>query len=393
MKRKQFIWAGALSLLVAALTGRASSLVDSHGNAIPATIAQLELPVSYVILSPVSRWLDTITLLSVPQTVWLFAALAVIVLALKARSVKRTLLYLLGTVVSVAVVLAAAIALPRPAARLEAKDANVVRVDFHSHTNASKDANQRFTAEDNRRWHIAGGFDVAYITDHVRFTGASEAMRKNPARSGDSLVILSGVEGRYHKIFSTILLGLSAKDSAAIDSKGHLLPNQIDPVSIVAIPNRNLDSIFPDSLPHFSALELVDAAPRGLGQLDKEESRLRSVATQHNLLLVSASNNHGWGNTVAAWNLMTIPGWRDRTPDSLGMLIESALRQRNPDAVVIVKRLRPTVHGAMLPLTLPVAAYQVIASLTLAERGVWLVWIWLFAVIVSLRRKSIRARA
>jgi hypothetical protein len=161
----------------------------------------------------------------------------------------------------------------------------------------------------------------------------------------------------------------------------------------VAIPNRNLDSIFPDSLPHFSAMELVDAAPRGLGQLDREESRLRRVAAQHNLVLVSASNNHGWGHAVASWNLMTIPGWRKLSPDSLQRAIELPLRERRTDAVTIIMRLRPTTHGAMLPLVLPVAEYQIVASLTLAERLVWLAWIWLITILLSMRRASTRARA
>jgi hypothetical protein len=140
-------------------------------------------------------------------------------------------------------------------------------------------------------------------------------------------------------------------------------------------------------------MELVDAAPRGLGQLDREEPRLRSVAARHNLVLVSASNNHGWGHTVASWNLMTIPGWRKLSPDSLQAAIELPLRERRTDAVTIVMRLRPATHGAMLPFVLPVAAYQIVASLTFPERLCWLAWIWIFTLFLMLRRRSSRARA
>jgi hypothetical protein len=390
-----------LSVIIVALTGRASSIVDSHDAAIPSSTASLVLSNWYALLSPVLRWLDTITLLSVPQTIWLFVVFALIVLGILTRKRRRvgkklfpSLSYYLAAVLAfVASVEGAVVALPRPAAKLVAGSSDVVIVDFHSHTNASKDANGRFDAQDNRDWHSAGGFNVAYITDHVRFAGAFEAMKKNPARAGDSLVILSGVEGRYHRIFSTILLGLTQKDSAAIDSKGHLLARAaelgIDPVSIVAIPNRNLDSIFPDSLPHFSAIELVDAAPRGLGQLDREEQRIRDVAAKLNLILVSASNNHGWGHTVAGWNLMTIPGWRAMPPEALAKAIEVPFRARDLDAITIVKRLRPRTRGGLLPLTLPVAAYQIIASLTLIERIVWILWIWAIALLaIFTKRKS-----
>ncbi|MEO5902741.1 MAG: hypothetical protein ABIQ55_01885, partial [Gemmatimonadaceae bacterium] len=274
-------------------------------------------------------------------------------------------------------------------------DPQTLRIDFHSHTNASRDANQRFTPDDNREWHKAGGFDVAYISDHVRFAGAAAAMQLNPVRAGDSLTVLSAVEGRYHKILSTVMLGLVQADTAVLDAKGHLRAGTpsigTTPVTIVAIPNGNIDSVTAesiDSLPHFAGIELVDAAPRGLGQLDREEEKIRRIASDRHLMLVSSSNNHGWGRTVAAWNLMTIPGWRTVAPDSLAVLIEKPFRERQTIAVTIVKRLRPRNHGATLPLTLPVVLYQTIGSLTVAERGVWLLWFWTIALIRPLMRRK-----
>ena len=401
---RKFAWPLIISAVVIGLAGRASSIVDSHDGPPPA-VTRLDLPASYVAMSPVSRTLDALSLLSVPQTVWLFVFVALVVvaaiIATKKKSVRRLPARIaigVGLVIlSVAVLEASVILLPRPMANLRVSDPQVLRIDFHSHTQDSRDANQSFTPERNREWHKSGGFDVAYISDHVRFAGAAAAMKKNPAKAGDSLVILSAVEGRYHKILSTVMLRLVQADTAVLDSKGHLhegMPsNGTTPVTIVAIPNGNIDSVTAeslDSLPHFAAMELVDAAPRGLGQLDKEEEKIRRIAADRHLILVSSSNNHGWGRTVAAWNLMTIPAWRLLTPDSLALMIEKPFRERQLDAVTIVKRLRPRTAGLSAPLTLPVVLYQTVGSLTTAERGVWLVWIWAIALAASLLRPRSR---
>ena len=399
---RKYAWPVFLSLAVALLAGRTSSLVDSGEGPAPLGVS-LNLPTSYIATSPVSRVLDALTLLSNPQTAALFITIAAIVLPLLIRTRSRSrrrpwVRGLLGSgyLLLVLVALEAAVIFaPRPMAYIGVTDTNVVRVDFHSHTRASRDANQRFTAEDRRSWHRDGGFDVGYITDHVRFGGAVEAAHNNPVRAGDGVSELSAVEGRYHKILSTIMLGLTQADTAVLDGKGHLLPGTPSsgrgPVTIVALPNGNIDSVTVesvDSLPHFAGMELVDAAPRGLGQLDREEAKVRRIAHAAGLILVAASNNHGYGRTVAAWNLMSIPGWRELSPDSVGRLIEQPFRDRQTGAVVIVKRLRPRTHGAQLIFTLPVLSWQILGALTLAERAVWLGWIWgITAITMALRSR------
>ena len=396
----RFQWPALLSLPVLLLPGRAPSIVDAHDRALTGGMS-LELPAGYVALSPLSRLLDTLTLFSNPQTAAFFITIAVIVaatmLATRARSKRRPLSRALraSSVLLLAVVMLEAVVIfaPRPMAYLKVADPDVVRVDFHSHTRASRDANQRFSGEDRREWHRDGGFDIGYISDHVRFGEAALAERNNPALAGQGVSELIAVEGRYHKIISTIMLGLTEADTTVLDRKGHLLPvtpaSGRGPVTIVALPSIHLDSVTVeslDSIPHFAGIELVDAAPRGLGQLDREEEKIRRTAETTGLILVAASNNHGYGRAVAAWNLMTIPGWRALTPDSVGKLIEQPFRDRRVDAVTIVKRPRPRTYGMTLPLTLPLAAWQTLGSLTIAERTMWLVWIWSIALAVVYSR-------
>jgi hypothetical protein len=371
-------------------------VVDARGFGSFDDGVSLVLPTGYVALSPVSRVLDALSLLSTAQSVSVFVSLAVIVVGFvlvrrtnSGRPLWRRLSIALGSLlVVIAIIEAAVVLLPRPMAELRVADPEVVRIDFHSHTGASHDVRKSFSAEDNRDWHRGAGFDIAYISDHVKFDGVIAARARNPRLAGEGTSLLSAVEGRYHKIMSTIMLGLTERDTALLNKRGNLLPGATasgrPPLTIVALPNRNLDSVTAetlDSLPRFRAIELVDAAPRGLAQLDREEAKVRALASRLGLVLVAASNNHGWGRTAAAWNLMRIPGWRSMPPDSVGVLIEEMLRQGDPSTVTIIRRTRPSLHGVAVAATLPVLAYQIIGSLTTAERVIWILMVWaLFAL-------------
>ncbi len=383
--------ATALSVALVALAGRVESVTDSLGNSVASTVP-VELPYSYLVFSPFSRILDALTLLSTQQTVALLVSAALLVLLWSAiRSgrplPRRRALAAACFLVATLALEAAAAFLPRGMAAIAALNPDFVIVDFHSHTGISHDVRERYDAEMNRHWHRSGGFNIAYVTDHVKFAGAVAARSGNPTRAGDGTSLLTGVEGRFHRIMSTIVLGISETDTLLLNKRGNLLPGAVSagipPVTIIALPNRNLDSVTTqlldsaDALPNLAAIELIDAAPRGLAQFDREEAGIRRVADELGLFLVAASNNHGYGRTVAAWNLMNVPGWRTRAPEEVGRLIEQQLRERRSGAVQIVKRTRPRVHGIASAATLPVVAWQTLGSLTIIERVVWLAWIWI----------------
>jgi hypothetical protein len=399
---RRFITPLIIAVAIIGLWNRVPSLLDSP-NGPAASNVDLVLPATYVLFSPFSRTLDALTLLSTAQAIAVFVTIGLIVIALNAsRGWKATLISLGVTLLLIAAFEAAAVFLPRPMAALRAMDPSIVRIDFHSHTGASHDVRKSFTVEDNREWHRAGGFDLAYVTDHVKFAGGEQGQSRNPERAGDGTSIVTGMEGRYHKMMSTIVLGITRADTALLDKRGNVLPgDKKSPrpyVTIIAIPNRNLDSLSRadlDSvipLPNLSAIELIDAAPRGLAQLDKEEARIRHLASEMNLALVAASNNHGWGRAVAGWNLMRIPGWQSMPPDSVAGRVEKMLIE-NRGPVQLVHRTRPTVHGAALAATLPVFAYQVIGSLTPLERMSWIAWtliLWFHGISNPFRRKDYR---
>lgn len=85
---------------------------------------------------------------------------------------------------------------------------------------------------------------------------------------------------------------------------------------------------------------------------------------------------------------MTVAGWRDLSPDSVGLLIEEQLRERNPERVTLIRRNRPTLHGPAVAAILPVQTFQIIGSLTMPERIAWIGWIWGTFALMSLRLKQ-----
>jgi hypothetical protein len=372
------------------LTGRVPAVREAASAQPPAGVS-IDLPLAYVVTSPFSRILDALTLLSTTQSIAALSAGALIALlwfgfSRRRKTLGSWALRVAAIIIAAGALLAAAALLRRPMAALRVDDPNIVVVDFHSHTGTSHDVRKSFTAEDNREWHASGGFDAAWITDHVKFDGAVAARSENPQRAGDGVSLLTGVEGRYHRIMSTIMLGLDERDTSLLNRRGNLLPGVpargSTPYTIVALPNRNLDSVTAesmDSIPRFAAIELIDAAPRGLAQFDREENRIRRLAASRGLTLVAASNNHGYGRTVAAWNLLTVPGWRSLSPEQLAVSIEQRLRQAAP---VVVMRTRPRTHDASVVFTLPVIVAQTFGSMTIAERISWLAWIWGIALVL-----------
>ena len=394
-----------LSLLILAVRGL-SPITGSAGEPPPQGVS-LHLPAWYVALSPVSRTLDALTILSTAQSIAVLVTLAGITLVVTVVRASRKRVWTwkrvgfsLGLLLlALAAIEAAVVFAPRPMAGLRVSDESTVVIDFHSHTGASHDVRKSFSAEDNRAWHRGAGFHVGYISDHVKFDGAIAARAKNPLLAGQGTSLLTAVEGRYHRIMSTIVLGMTERDTALLDKRGNVLSRATasgrPPVTIIALPNRNLDSVTVgslDSLENFKAIELIDAAPRGLAQLDREETRIREIASRLGLVLVAASNNHGWGHTAAAWNLMSIPGWRDMPPEVVGLIIEDRLRSGDTTSVTIIRRLRPGLHGAAVAGTLPVVAYQTIGSLTTAERFVWIAFVWLAWLTILLSRSSRKPR-
>ncbi len=389
-------------IAASALVAKAAVRDAVYGH--PAPGVRFVVPVSYVVFSPLNRAFDLICLLSVPQHIALLAVIAMwigIWRWLRARSGKptsfrREALTLSVCIILLAIVYVGAIAGPRPMAAIAVDDADLIRVDFHSHSNVSGDARRSFSPAANREWHRAAGFDVTYITDHRRFRGAQAAAALNPARAGDGFVALSGFEGRFGGV-DIIVPGMTVADSAMIGVRQRLdldtLASGREPVVIAAVPVRNIeriDSIASVDTAYIRAVELVDGAPRGLLEEQRHGGRLRQIANSHNLLLVGGSNNHGWGRTAVVWNVVRVPGWRLLAPDSVGALLEQVLRSRDRERLQVIERVRPWAgNGALrLAATAPDALWVNLTTLTPSERLAWIAWAWIIALLVYMSRPT-----
>lgn len=394
-------WWLALGVVLGGLLGT-SPLVDAaQGSPVP--VAGLDRPFSYLAFAPLFGLWDSLSLLTLHQHYALLATLVVIYLLVRIR-VPRTRLSIPGktgmelirAVGALALLLAfyvAGMMLPRPMVGLTLADPELLSVDFHSHTNHSHDGWAAFTAEKNRAWHEAGGFDAAYVTDHYTWQGVDEAALSNPRTAGEGTVLLSGAEMKLRDRH-TNLLGDRTRYAFALDSTWHHLdPESINrarlrgepsPTMLYTIPGP-LDQIVPfmgGAPAGVVGVELNDGAPRGLEQAKGEREEILALADSMNLAVVAGANLHGWGRTVAAWSVLRIPGWRDMGPLELGDAIESLLHNERRTAVTVVERRMPYHNGSKVKLaaTLPWLLWEHLRMLNLGERLSWLLWILVFVV-------------
>ena len=274
----------------------------------------------------------------------------------------------------------------RPMAALRPTRADIVTVDFHSHTAASWDGRAGFGAEENRAWHRAAGFDVAFVTDHRSFAGAAAAEARNPRSAGEGTTMLTGIETRYRAQHLNVLGGAVDRDRAFL--VGAVDPRRLadaarslgpEAILLVTVPSRlaEVPQVVAESGDAARAIELADASPRGLAQLDSARSRVLRLADSLDLAVVAGSDNHGWGRTPAAWSLLTIPGWQIVSSDSLSSLIVARIRQQRRRAARVVERRRPNAsHGAALALIAPAVVWTMLTQMQWPERVSWLLWTW-----------------
>lgn len=377
--------------------------------------ARLVHSVGYLVLAPVCNVMDALTLLSVSQTLALIASLALLYVAWRcarrsrwqgARAMRagRELLFAMAALGVLVGVYALAVLAPRPMAAIALDDPDLLAVDFHSHTNASHDGRAGFTAQENREWHRAAGFDVAYITDHKSYAGALQAARTNPVHAGEGVVLLSGLEFvREHNHLNA--LGVTATNFmrppvwhwAATDNAASA-PATPGPVLIQTVPDHLELVPTPDAEGRGGVLgiELSDGSPRGIEQLHRDRARILRIADSLDLAVVAGSDNHGWGHTAVAWSVLRIPGWRALSPAALGKAIEYTIRTERRHAGRVIGRRSPDPgrSAVVLAATLPAVAVNILVTLSPGERLSWLLWSWgLAAMVLARAGRRDRARA
>lgn len=405
-------WPAAISAAVLLSAGFAVQPVREATAFTDSAESFLVKPLGYVALAPLSNLLDMFTLMSVRQHIAMFAGLWVIF------ALWRVIAHLRGTgtwrahvisgvsyLVGIVALYAAVAALPRPMARLEVNNSNVMRVDFHSHSSASHDGRAGFTPERNRAWHRAAGFDVAFIADHASVSGAEQAMAKNPVPGSDDVVLLQAMEVTWNGEHVGILgaqrayKGLTTQNLRDVDEQSLALASLLggrEPVLVWHHPRR-LNRIPPASGTGTSgvrAVEIVNGSPNGMDDTRSKRGEIVQLAERSNLALVSGTDNHGWGRAAPAWTLMIVPNWRALDADRLQREIENTLRDGGRGATRVIERrvADPAASPVMVALSVVAVPARMLTTLSSDERVAWLGWTWLiWAAALWNRRRKARA--
>lgn len=400
----------AISLAVLIAAAFAVPAVRDAATLAAVPEAHLARPAGYVALAPLSNVLDTLTLLSARQHAAVVLGLLALWAAWRVTRARRSRDWR-SHVASFATVLAvivtayvAAVLLPRPMAYLVSHDPDILRIDFHSHTAASKDARQTFSAERSRAWHRAGGYDVAYVTDHATVAGASRGIANNPPTARDGMVLLPGIEvtwrGEHVGILGAVRTyrGLLTPNLRDVDARGLTIASAVATHEPVVIWNhaRELTSNLPlASRPKTAgvrAIEIANGAPRGMDRVRPKRPQLVALAERHDLALTAGSDCHGWGYAAPNWTLMRLANWRDLNPDALAARIEGGLRDGGFGATRTVERAiaDPGTSAVALAFSVVAVPWRMLTTLSVGERAMWLAWTWAMAGAVSLRSRRRR---
>jgi hypothetical protein len=359
-----------------------SPLVDAMTGSAPGD-ADLDRPVLYVMFAPISNVLDGLTFFSLSRAKWALAVWVVVLAAWGAlrrgpsqapvRTRRRVARALLGPAI-VILLGAAAVLLPRPVPRLVKTSGAGTVIDYHAHTSASHDGRPGWTLARLAAWHARQGFDASYVTDHnVIYDGSL------PPAAGTPISLLPGVEWSVYRQHVVAIGPVEPlpRDSfggsgarmrgifAAIERQGAL--------GIASLPEywRN----YRDELGTFvvagaDGFEIVNCSPKGLEFPERGRRAVLELAAGHNLVVVGASDNHGWGQATCVWNLSR-PGSQGFQNNRV-FARPLALRQGDGPAWAAA-------------LTQP---WFMLRSLSWSERASWLTWVFMILLYRALPRRE-----
>ena len=356
-------------------------LVDAITGSTPGDV-DLDRPVLYVLSAPISNVLDALTFFSQARAQWalvvwvgVFAAWG----ALRGRSEpvswgRRSARMLAGPVI-VLLLGAAAVLLPRPVPRLVTTSGAGTVIDYHAHTSASHDGRPGWSLERLADWHARQGFDASYVTDHnVIYDGSL------PPPAGTPISLLPGVEWSVYRMH---IVAIGPVEPVVRDSFGESAARmmRIFPalerqaaLGIASLPEywRN----FSDDLGSFvfagaDGFEIVNCAPKGLAFPSRGRREVLDLARGHNLMVVGASDNHGWGQVTCVWNV-------SRPGSAQGF-------QTNRVFARALALVQGDGHPWAAAVTQP---WLMLRSLSWGERVSWLTWVFIILLYRALPRRE-----
>jgi len=356
------------------------SLVDAITGSAPGDV-DLDRPTLYVLFAPLSNLLDALTFLSMARATW---ALVVWVLAFATwgalrRSpapvtVRRRVGRALGGGLVVLLLGVAAVLLPRPVPRLTTTNAAGTVIDYHTHTEASHDGRPGWTLARMAAWHRRQGFEATYVTDHnIVYDGSL------PAPPDIGISLLPGVEWSVYRLHVVAIGPVEplARDSfgestarmtrifAALERQGAL--------SVASLPEywrNHWDDLGALVVAGVDGFEIVNCAPKALAFPSAARSEMITLAAGHDLLVVGASDNHGWGQVTCVWNVSR-PGAQGFSNNR------------------VFARPLALVQGDWQPWNAAVSQpWLMLRSLTWSERVSWLTWVVIILLYRAMPRRQ-----
>lgn len=287
----------------------------------------------------------------------------------------------------------------RPARKLVGLRTDELTVEIHSHTNVSHDVKSwpvsAFDVAASQQWHHRAGVDVLFVTDHNLTTGWERFV---PVGVPGTPLVCPGIEisayGAHVVVLGSPLPGDPAAYRGSVENRTRLFAEVATTPGAVAIA----------SLPEYrgeaaeflaegaGGFEIVNASPKANEFSRAERDSVVALAGGAAVAVVAAGDQHGYGATPMAWNVMRQPDWR-RLGEGLCGQVVGRLKTGAVEAVRIVERtrLRPDhwLPGFLTPLGVLWLAW---GTLNVAGAVSWLIWIWTMAVVGDMTRRRLRER-
>jgi len=152
---------------------------------------------------------------------------------------------------------------------------------------------------------------------------------------------------------------------AEIDKQGAL--------SIASLPEyweHHRDDLSAFVLAGVDGFEIVNCAPKALSFPTSGRREVLALAAGHDLLVVGASDNHGWGQVTCVWNVSQ--------PGAQGYRTNR-----------VFARPLALVQGDWLPWTAPLTQpWFMLRSLSWSERASWLTWVLIILLYRAMPRRK-----
>jgi len=276
----------------------------------------------------------------------------------------------------------------RPMGRLVAQDPETLLIDFHSHSMFSHDGRRSFTPESNMRWHRLQGYEAAFITDHNRVEAAQIA--KGISQMDWQETGYRSLEGEEVSLKKThlVILGNPLKvDNRPYDGEFAKIPGFVADMHKLGCPV--IASLPEYWLYHWGegvqdfvrwgmdGFEIINSAPKAQDFPLEKRLQIVDLCRRQNLFMTGISDNHGYGYATAAWNAMSIPGWRKMNPDELEKAVLGTLSSKRFTAVQVLERVRYIPQSAFGLIFSPLAIFWLYwRSLQPFQILSWVLWIW-----------------